>query len=290
MIMNDKVRDFIEQNIELIELNNFDKLIRKCPTDLRPGLFQALAEAGIEFPDTEDGTLYGLQTVPDVKQWFGKTFRDTHKLCISSLDKKTGEYRYSYVKSGGVKGGYQIAFPSLKKAMNFANKVRQEENLAPYLISYPEGYNWDIVTLVNGEQVLATDKCIKDLDPYEREQKKLKEKAFGEIMLEVEQWAKDLSKKIDTTVLDKMNRDKNKNISPIDSPLTFYYSNNHGRGRIYNYLGYSSVNIDEKELLDYLNSILDVDNIKYENKSIVIEDSYIVLVEKDIYSKYGVKI
>ena len=288
MIMNDKVRDFIEQNIELIELNNFDKLIRKCPTDLRPGLFQALAEAGIEFPDIEDGTLYGLQTVPDITHWFGKTFRDTHKLCISSLDKKTGEYRYSYVKANGVKGGYQIAFPSLKKAMNFANKVRQEENLAPYLISYPEGYNWDIVTLVNGEQVLATDKCIKDLDPYEREQKKLKEKAFGEIMLEVEQWAKDLSKKIDTTVLDKMNKNKNDS-RPIRSPITFYYSNSYGRGRVMSGLGYF-VDIDEKEILDYLNSILDVDNIKYEDIDIIIEDSYIDQVEKDIYSKYGVKI
>ena len=288
MIMNDKVRDFIEQNIELIELNNFDKLIRKCPTDLRPGLFQALAEAGIEFPDIEDGTLYGLQTVPDITHWFGKTFRDTHKLCISSLDRKTNEYRYSYVKANGVKGGYQIAFPSLKKAMNFANKVRQEENLAPYLISYPEGYNWDIVTLVNGEQVLATDKCIKDLDPYEREQKKLKEKAFGEIMLEVEQWAKDLSKKIDTNVLDKMNKNKNDS-RPIRSPITFYYSNSYGRGRVMSGLGYF-VDIDEKELLDYLNSILDVDNIKYEDIDIIIEDSYIDQVEKDIYSKYGVKI
>ena len=50
----------LEEALELsYELdNNFDKLIRKCPTDLRPGLFQALAEAGIEFPDTENGTLY----------------------------------------------------------------------------------------------------------------------------------------------------------------------------------------------------------------------------------------
>lgn len=286
MMIDDKVRYFIEDNINLIELNEFDKLIRKCPTDLRPVLFQALAEAGIEFPDTEDGTLYGLQTVPDIKQWFGKTFRDTHKLCISSLDKKSGEYRYSYVKSGGVKGGYQIAFPSLKKAMNFANKVRDEINLAPYLISYPEGYNWDIVTLVNGEQVLATDKCIKDLDPFLREQRKLKEKAHPEIATIIKQWADDLGKKIDTTVLDRMN--KNKNSGLIRSPITFYYSDSYGRGRVMS--GLYSTDIDEKDLLDYLNSVLDVDNIKYEDKYIIIEDSYIDQVEKDIYSKYGVVI
>lgn len=287
-MMDNKLQDFIENNIDLIELNNFDKLIRKCPTDLRPGLFQALAEAGIEFPDTEDGTLYGLQTVPDITQWLGKTFRDTHKLCISSLDRKSGEYRYSYVKANGVKGGYQIAFPSLKKAMNFANKVSYERNLAPYLISYPEGYNWDIVTLVNGEQVLATDKCIKDLDPFLREQKKLKEKAKEEIAPVIKQWADNLGKKIDTTILDSMNKNKNDS-HPIRSPITFYYSNSYDKGRVMSVLGYF-VDIDEKEILDYLNSILDVDNIEYEDKIIIIEDSYIDQVEKDIYSKYGVKI
>ena len=193
--MNNDVRDFIEKNVQLIDDGDFDKLLRKCPTDIRPGLFQALAEAGIEFPDVEDGTLYGLQTVPEVKQWFSRTFRDTHKLCISSLDRKTNEYRYSYVKANGVRGGYQIAFPSLKKAMNFANKVRGEINLAPYLISYPEGYNWEEVTLINGEKVLATDKCIKELDPFLREQKKLKEKARQEIAPIVKQWADDLGKK-----------------------------------------------------------------------------------------------
>ena len=94
-------------------------------------------------------------------------------------------------------------------------------------------------------------------------------------------------KKIDTTVLDEMNKNKNKGL--IRSPITFYYSNNYGRGRVMNGLGYYA-DIDEKELLDYLNSILDVDNIKYEDKDIIIEDSYIDQVEKDIYSKYGVKI
>ena len=104
--MSNEVRDFIERNVQLIDDGDFDKLIRKCPTDIRPGLFQALAEAGIEFPDIEDGTLYGLQTVPEVKQWFSMTFRDTHKLCISSFDKKNNAYRFSYVKANGVKGGY----------------------------------------------------------------------------------------------------------------------------------------------------------------------------------------
>ena len=66
-MMTNDVRDFIEKNVRLIDDGDFDKLIRKCPTDIRPGLFLALAEAGIEFPDIEDGTLYGLQTVPEVK-------------------------------------------------------------------------------------------------------------------------------------------------------------------------------------------------------------------------------
>ena len=284
--MDNKVQDFIEKNVQLIDDGDFDKLIKKCPTDVRPGLFQALMEAGIEFPDIEDGTLYGLQTVPDIKQQFNVTFRDTHKLCISSFDKKTNVYRFSYVKSSGVKGGYQIAFPSLKKAMTFANRVRDEISLAPYKISSQVNYTWSPVTLTNGETVLATDKCIKDLDPYEREQRKLKEKASPEIARILKQWSDDLGKKIDTTILDKMNKNKKYN---IDSPIKFYYSNAYDRGRIQTFLGYSA-DIDEKEILDYLNSILDVDNIKYEDKYIIIEDSYIDQVEKDIYSKYGVKI
>ena len=281
MIMNDKVRDFIEQNIELIELNKFDKLIRKCPTDLRPGLFQALAEAGIEFPDIEDGTLYGLQTVPDIKQWFGKTFRDTHKLCISSLDKKTGEYRYSYVKANGVKGGYQIAFPSLKKAMNFANKVRQEENLAPYLISYPEGYNWDTVTLVNGEQVLATDKCIKDLDPELRRKREAPNKAYNKFEREVQKYLQNLTKNVDPEVIEKFAKNKQPSIR-IYEPEFNYWLNNEARWSI----SFMEIN-DIKGLEHYLKSVIPVQDIKVNNSAVTINDPYIDKLKQEIYKSYG---
>ena len=42
-MIDNNVRDFIEKNIQLIDDGDFDKLIRKCPTDLRPVLFEALA-------------------------------------------------------------------------------------------------------------------------------------------------------------------------------------------------------------------------------------------------------
>ena len=280
--MDNKVQEFIEKNVQLIDDGDFGKLIRKCPTDIRPGLFQALAEAGIEFPDIEDGTLYGLQTVPDIKQWFGATFRDTHKLCISSFDKKNNAYRFSYVKSNGVKGGYQIAFPSLKKAMNFANKVRNEISLAPYKISNQMNYTWSPVTLTNGEIVLATDKCIKELDPYDREQKRLKQKANKEIEETLRPWIESLNDKIDINKLNALNTNSNSNVR---NSFYLYWD----KGSVTDYLG-SSIVMDEKDLLNYLNSILDVDNITVKNNWIIIEDSYIDQVEKDIYNKYGVKI
>ena len=292
MIMSDKVRDFIEKNIQLINDGDFDKVIKKCPVNIRPGLFQAFQEAGIDFSSEkiEDGVWYSLQTAAyETVSWRGGVFHDTYKLVISSLDRKTNQYRWTYRKANGVVGGSWVAFKSLKDALDFAKKTNASD-VAPYLLDKMNAtrYQWQLVTLDGGYQAYITDKMVKEYDPDLRKQRRLKEKATPEIASIVKQWANDLGKKIDTTVLDEMN--KNKNAShPIYSPITFYYSNSYGRGRVMSGLGYS-VDIDEKEILDYLNSILDVDNIKYEDKDIIIEDSYIDQVEKDIYSKYGVKI
>ena len=289
--MNNEVRDFIEKNIQLIDDGDFDKLIRKCPVNIRPNLFTALQQAGIDFSaeKEEDGVWYSLQTAAyQTTSWRGQVFRDTYKLVISSLDRKNNQYRWTYRKANGVVGGSWVAFKTLRDALDFAKKTNASD-VAPYLLDKMNAtrYQWQLVTLDGGYEAYITDKMIKEYDPDLRKQRRLKEKAHPEIAAIIKQWSDDLSKKIDTTVLDKMN--KNKNNGLIRSPLTFYYSNSYDRGRVMSGLGYF-VDIDEKDLLDYLNSVLDVDNIRYEDKDIIIEDSYIDQVEKDIYSKYGVKI
>lgn len=290
MIMNDEVRDFIEKNIQLIDDGDFDKLIRKCPVNIRPNLFTALEQAGIDFSTEkeEDGVWYSLQTAAqETVSWKGGVFHDTYKLVISSLDRKTNQYRWTYRKANGVVGGSWVAFKTLKDALDFAKKTN-ESDVAPYLLDKMNAtrYQWQLVTLDGGYQAYITDKMVKEYDPDLRKQRRLKERAYPEIATVVKQWADNLGKKIDTTILDKMNR-SNESTQPIRSPITFYYSDSYGRGRVTSGLGYF-VDIDEKELLDYLNSVLDVDTIKYEDKYIIIEDSYIDQVEKDIYSKHGV--
>lgn len=290
--MDNKVQDFIEKNIQLIDDGDFDKLIRKCPVNIRPNLFAALQQAEIDFSTEkeEDGVWYSLQTAAyETLSWRGQAFHDTYKLVVSSLDRKTNQYRWTYRKANGVVGGSWVAFKTLRDALDFAKKTNASD-VAPYLLDKMNAtrYQWQLVTLNGGYQAYITDKMVKEYDPYEREQRKLKERAYPEIASIIKQWADDLGKKIDTTVLDRMNRSK-ESTQPIHSPIKFYYSDSYNRGRVTSGLGYFA-DIDEKELLSYLNSVLDVDNIKYEGNYIIIEDSYIDQVEKDIYSKYGVKI
>lgn len=290
-MMDNKVQDFIEKNIQLIDDGDFDKLIKKCPVNIRPGLFAALQAAGIDFSTEkeEDSVWYSLQTAAHTTiGWRGGFFHDTYKLVVSSLDRKTNQYRWTYRKANGVVGGSWVAFKTLRDALDFAKKTNASD-VAPYLLDKMNAtrYQWQLITLDGGYQAYITDKMVKEYDPDLRKQKRLKERARPEIATIIKQWADDLGKKIDTTVLDRMNKSKERT-QPIRSPLTFYYSDSYGRGRVTS--GLYSTDIDEKEILDYLNSILDVDTIRYENEYIIIEDSYIDQVEKNIYSKYGVQI
>ena len=290
--MDNKVQEFIEKNVQLIDDGDFDKLIRKCPVNIRPNLFAALQQAGIDFSTEkeEDGVWYSLQTAAyETTSWRGAVFHDTYKLVVSSLDRKTNQYRWTYRKANGVVGGSWIAFKTLKDALDFAKKTNASD-VGPYLLDKMNAtrYQWQLVTLDGGYQAYITDKMVKEYDPDLRKQRRLKERAYPEIANTLKQWSDDLSKKIDTIVLDRMNRSKDAT-RPIKNPISFLYSDAYDRGRIISYLGYF-IDIDETEILDYLNSVLDVDNIIYEDKSIIIEDSYIDQVEKDTYNKYGVKI
>lgn len=139
--MEKQLIDFIQnpKNIELLNLGQIDKLLQKCPVNLRPQLIKMLADSDITLQDSNNDSMYGIQTVQTKN-----IFRDTYKLTVKSPNRKSNSQSYgaSLVRSDSVKGGSLVAFKSLKDAYNFIKMLGEEGDLSPFKLNSANSYSW----------------------------------------------------------------------------------------------------------------------------------------------------
>ena len=139
-MITEQLRAFLQNNkvIELLNLGQIDKLLQKCPVNLRPQLIKMLADSDIMLQDSGD-SMYGIQTVQTKNM-----FRDTYKLTVKSPDRKSNPLAYgaSLIRSDGVKGGSLVAFKSLHDAYNFIKLLGEEGDLSPFKLNSANSYSW----------------------------------------------------------------------------------------------------------------------------------------------------
>lgn len=139
-MITEQLIDFLQNSkiLELLNLGQIDKVLQKCPVDLRPQLIKMLADSDIMLQDSGD-SMYGIQTAQTKN-----LYRDTYKLTVKSPNRKANPLAYgvSLVRSDGVKGGSLVAFKSLKEAYNFIKLLGEDGNLSPFKLSSAQYYNW----------------------------------------------------------------------------------------------------------------------------------------------------
>ena len=139
-MITEQLKDFLQNNkiLELLNLGQIDKVLQKCPVNLRPQLIKMLADSDIMLQDSGD-SMYGIQTAQTKNM-----FRDTYKLTVKSPNRKSNPLAYgaSLIRSDGVKGGSLVAFKSLHDAYNFIKLLGEEGDLSPFKLNSANSYSW----------------------------------------------------------------------------------------------------------------------------------------------------
>lgn len=145
-MITEQLKDFLQNSktLELLNLGQIDKVLQKCPVDLRPQLIKILADSDITLQDTNTDSMYGIQTAISINHGFRGTFKNTYKLTVKSPNRKSNPLAYgaSLVRSDGVKGGSLVAFKSLKDAYNFIKMMGEEGVLSPFKLNSANSYDW----------------------------------------------------------------------------------------------------------------------------------------------------
>ena len=139
-MITEQLKDFLQNNkiLDLLNLGQIDKVLQRCPVDLRPQLNKMLADSDITLQDSGD-SMNGIQTAQTKN-----IFRDTYKLTVKSPNRKSNPLAYgvSLVKSNGVQSGSLVAFKSLHDAYNFIKLMGEEGDLSPFKLGSANSYSW----------------------------------------------------------------------------------------------------------------------------------------------------
>lgn len=155
---NDKLKKFIEQNIDLIEQQQWHNLIKKCPVSCTAELFTLLQQMDANMlkddrsTDVDSDTMYGVK---------GKT------RTLSAGAPRDGVYNALQTINAGMKGGYQIGFKTIADALAVCDKLNFDKTeYRPYIMDKyaVDSYTWTEVDTVVGK-AYVTNKVIHDYDP-----------------------------------------------------------------------------------------------------------------------------
>lgn len=157
-MVSDKLKQFIEKNIELIETQQWYNLIKKCPAKYAAELFTLLRQldSNMLMKDNSEGVdsnvMYGIK---------GST------RTVSAGAPRDGVYNVLKTINAGMKGGYQIGYKTLVDALDVCDKLNvADPEYRPYIMDKyaVDSYTWTEVDTVLGK-AYVTSKVIYDYDP-----------------------------------------------------------------------------------------------------------------------------
>ena len=174
-MLSNKLKLWIENNIDLLDNLSIDELWGKCPADLYGELYDVLQTAGVDVTQRSDAMMWGI-----------KSNDGRYTLSLGKHNKIN--FNVNHTSSQGMKGGMQIGFKSLASCMQFLTEAQKRYphiHLRPSKMQKKivDSYVWSEVDTVYGK-CYVTNLAIDAYDPIiskqRREQKKQEKKLHDE--------------------------------------------------------------------------------------------------------------
>lgn len=159
-MLSANAKNWIEENIEVVETGDVSKIIASCRTSLIGEVLWAIYKAGIP-----------LEQDPSNTQMWGIKSSDGYRTLSLGKHNKTN-YNVNFTASEGMKGGMQIGFKSIQDCVSFIDNITQiynwgaDHELRPSKM-VPNVYNrykWTEVDTIYGK-CYVTELAIDKYDP-----------------------------------------------------------------------------------------------------------------------------
>ena len=176
-MLSDKLKRWLENNVDLLDDLSIDELWGKCPAELYGELYTVLETAGIDLDQRGDDMMWGI-----------KSNDGRYTLSLGKHNKIN--FNVNHTASQGMKRGMQIGFKSLASCMKF---LTEAEKRYPHIHLRPsrmqkkivDSYVWSEADTIYGK-CYVTNLAIDAYDPIiskqRREQKKQEKKLHDEFV------------------------------------------------------------------------------------------------------------